>query len=96
MKAYLIATETVQDEEGFAKYRAAVPATLEPFGGKFIVRGGDISILEGDWPHPRLAVIEFPSREAARGWYDSPAYQEVIGIRLETTTGNLIIVDGPP
>ena len=96
MKAYVIATETVNDEATFARYRAEVPRTVEPFGGRFVVRGGDISVLEGEWKHPRLVVIEFPSRAAAQDWYNSPAYQKVIGLRLESTTGNLVIVDGPP
>ena len=54
MKAFVIATETANDEAMFAEYRKAVPATIEAFGGKFIVRGGDLKLLEGEWPHPRL------------------------------------------
>jgi hypothetical protein len=50
MKAFVIAAETVKDEAMFANYRAAVPATVEPFGGKFIVRGGALTSLEGEWP----------------------------------------------
>jgi uncharacterized protein (DUF1330 family) len=53
-------------------------------------------VLEGEWKHPRLVVIEFPSRAAAQDWYNSPDYQKVIGLRLKSTTGNLVIVDGPP
>ena len=67
MKAFVIATETAKDEAMFAEYRKAVPATIEAFGGKFSVRGGDLKLLEGEWPHPRLVIIEFPSREAAEG-----------------------------
>ena len=78
----------------FSEYRKAVPATLEAFGGKFIVRGGKLKLLEGEWPHSRLVIIEFPSREAAEGWYKSPAYQKIIGLRLSSTVGNLIIVEG--
>jgi uncharacterized protein (DUF1330 family) len=96
MKAYVIATETVNDEATFEKYRVEVPRTVEAFGGRFVVRGGDISVLEGEWKHPRLVVIEFPSRVAAQEWYNSPGYQKVIGLRLKSTTGNLVIVDGPP
>ena len=55
MKAFVIATETAKDEAMFAEYRKAVPATIEAFGGKFIVRGGDLKLLEGQWPHPRLS-----------------------------------------
>ena len=94
MKAFVIATETAKDEAMFAEYRKAVPATIEAFGGKFIVRGGDLKLLEGEWQHPRLVIIEFPSREAAEGWYRSPEYQKIIGLRLNSTVGNLVIVEG--
>jgi uncharacterized protein (DUF1330 family) len=66
-KAYVIAAETISDEGGFAQYRRAVPPTVSPFGGKFIVRGGNFTSLEGKWPHPRLVIIEVPSRDARRG-----------------------------
>lgn len=95
MKAYLIATETVKDEPMFAHYRQEIMATLAPFDAKFIVRGGTLSIVEGEWPHPRLVIIEFPSRTAAEAWYKSDAYQKIIALRLNSTAGNLIIVDGP-
>ena len=95
MKAYVIATETVNDEAMFARYREEVPKTVAPFGGKFVVRGGNITVLEGEWKHPRLVIIEFPSRAAADDWYKSADYQKVIALRLDSTVGNLIIVDGP-
>jgi uncharacterized protein (DUF1330 family) len=94
MKAYVIAAETVNDAAMFQRYREAVPPTVAPFGGQFVVRGGNLSVLEGEWPHPRLVIIEFPSREAAEGWYRSEAYQKVISLRLNSTSGNVIIVDG--
>jgi len=96
MKAYVIAAETVTDQATFEEYRRVVAATLEAFEGKFIVRGGEISVLEGQWPHPRLVVIEFPSRAAAEGWYASPAYQQIIELRLKSSVGNLVIADGMP
>jgi len=94
MKAFVIAAETVSDESMFAEYRKAVPPTLEAFGGRFVVRGGALQRLEGDWPHARLVVIEFPSREAADGWYRSAAYQKIIGLRLGSAITNLIIAEG--
>jgi uncharacterized protein (DUF1330 family) len=71
MKAYVIAAETVNDQAMFDAYRKEVPATLVPFGGTFIARGGNLTTLEGEWPHPRLVIIEFPSRAAAEAWYGS-------------------------
>ena len=94
MKAYVIVLETVTDEETFAAYRSGVVATLEEFGGRFIVRGGQLTVVEGEWPHPRLVMIEFPSRDAAEGWYHSPAYQKLLPLRLRSAVGNLVIVDG--
>jgi uncharacterized protein (DUF1330 family) len=94
MKAFLIAAETVKDEAMFARYRQEIVPTTEPFGGKFIARGGKLTTLEGKWPHPRLVIIEFPSRAAAEDWYKSPAYQKIIALRLDSTVGDLVIVDG--
>jgi uncharacterized protein (DUF1330 family) len=94
MKAYLVAAETVHDEELFAEYRKQVIATVEAFGGRFIARGGKQTVLEGQWQNPRTVIIEFPTREAAEAWYKSPDYQKIIGLRLKSASGNLIIVDG--
>ena len=54
----------------FDDYRKAVPETVAPFGGRFVARGGNLSVLEGEWPHSRLVIIEFPSRADAEGWYE--------------------------
>jgi uncharacterized protein (DUF1330 family) len=94
MKAYVIAIETVHDEATFGEYRKGVAATLLPFEGKFIARGGHFTLLEGQWQHPRTVIIEFPTREAAQGWYTSADYQKIIGLRHKSSTGNLVILDG--
>ena len=94
MKAYVIAVETVKDEAMFADYRSKVLATFAPFGAQFLARGGALTILEGEWPHRRTVLIEFPSREAAEGWYRSDAYQAIIPLRQNSTDGTLVIVDG--
>jgi uncharacterized protein (DUF1330 family) len=94
MSAYLIAMETVHDEAMFAEYRKQVVATVEAFGGRFVARGGKLTVLEGEWQHPRTVIIEFPSRESAEGWYKSADYQKIIGLRLKSTSGNLVILDG--
>jgi uncharacterized protein (DUF1330 family) len=94
MKAYVIAAETVNDAAMFDIYRKQVPATLVAFGGQFIARGANLTVLEGEWPHPRLVIIEFPSRAAAEDWYRSAEYQKIISLRHNSSAGNLIIVDG--
>ena len=94
MKAYVIAAKTINDSAMFDLYRKEVPATLVPFGGKFVTRGGNPTFIEGEWPHSRLVIIEFPSRTAAEDWYKSAEYQKIISLRHKSSVGNLIIVDG--
>src|SRR5262245_3800658 len=94
MKAYVIATETIKDEAMFDRYRKEVVGTIASFGGQFIARGGNLTVLEGEWPHARLVIIEFPSRAAAEGWYKSADYQKIISLRHESSVGNVVIVDG--
>jgi uncharacterized protein (DUF1330 family) len=94
MKAYGIWQEEIVDQAMFDAYRKDVMPTLAAFGGKFLVRGGKATKLEGDWPFGRTVVIEFPSREAAEAWYHSPAYQKLLPLRLKASRGNFIIVDG--
>jgi uncharacterized protein (DUF1330 family) len=93
-KAYAIVQETITDQDGFDAYRKDVLETLKPYGGTFVIRGGTTTVLEGDWAHPRLVIIEFPSREAAEGWYNSPAYQKIVPLRLTSSHGNFVIADG--
>ena len=94
MPAYVIVQETITDQAMFDAYRKDVPATIEALGGRFVVRGGALSVVEGEWPHPRLVIIEFPTRAAAEAWYASPAYQKILPLRLKSAGGNLVIVDG--
>jgi uncharacterized protein (DUF1330 family) len=94
MSAFVVVQESVTDQATFDTYRKEVLPTIASHGGRFVVRGGALTVLEGQWPLPRLVIIEFPSREAAEGWYRSPAYQKILPLRLKSSTGNLVIVDG--
>ena len=95
MKAYVIVQESITDQATFDAYRNDVAATLADFGGTFLVRGGQLTVVEGEWPHERTVVLEFPSRAAAEGWYASPAYQKLLPLRLKAAVCNLVIADGP-
>jgi uncharacterized protein (DUF1330 family) len=94
MKAYCIVQVEVADPVPYEAYRKEVLPTITAFGGRFLVRGGKMTTLEGDWPFSRAVVIEFPSRQAAEGWYHSPAYQKLLPLRLKSSRGNFVIVDG--
>ena len=93
MSAYIIANVRVNDTEVYDEYRTQVPATLEPHGGRFLVRGGEPRALEGDW-HPRVVVIEFPDRAAALAWYESPEYQRILPLRQRSAESRVVLADG--
>ncbi|HYB98286.1 MAG TPA: DUF1330 domain-containing protein [Candidatus Limnocylindrales bacterium] len=94
MAAYVIVQENIHDPASFEEYRKVVPGTLEPFGGRFLVRGGHLTVLEGQWPYQRTVILEFPNRESAESWYRSEAYQSVLPVRARASTCNFVIVDG--
>ncbi|MBL6958631.1 MAG: DUF1330 domain-containing protein [Rhodospirillales bacterium] len=96
MPAYIIARIEVTDAEAYKDYAAQTPGIIESYGGKFIVRGGKAITLEGDKALGRMVVVEFPDLETARTFYESPEYQDVIGIRFANATSELILVDGLP
>ena len=91
---YMVAHLDVHDPEGFEKYRDKVVATVVQYGGKYLVRGGAMDTLEGSELPPRTVIIEFASVEQAKSWYNSPEYQDIIGLRLSTATGSAQIVEG--
>lgn len=94
MPAYVIVEIDVQDAAAFEEYRAQVPATIARYGGRYLVRGGKTEALEGDRPPGRMVVLEFPSREQAREFYDSPEYTPLKALRLRAAKSRLLLVDG--
>ena len=94
MAGYVIAQILgVNDQAGFDEYRSKVAATIEQYGGKFLVRGGEVQILEGDW-RGRPVVIEFDSAARAREWYDSAEYRPLAELRQRCADTVAIIVEG--
>jgi uncharacterized protein (DUF1330 family) len=94
MPAYIVAEIEVHDPEAYAAYRAQTPGVIAAAGGRFIVRGGEVESREGAPPAGRIVILEFPDMAAARAFYDGPGYQEILPIRIATSTGRLFIVDG--
>lgn len=94
MTAYLVAHLDVHDADAFGRYRERVAPLVDRFGGRYRIRGGRAEVLEGEWRVARLVVIEFQSRDAARLFYDSPEYQELIPLRQQGARGPVAIVEG--
>ena len=96
MAAYYIVELDIQDEARYEEYRQKVPATIARFGGRYLVRGGRQETIEGDWRPKRIVLLEFPSVEQARRWYDSDDYRPLKELRRRTARGHIVLVDGVP
>ena len=93
--AYLIVESQIADLEAFKRYMAAAPAVAKAFGGDYLVRGGRMQVLEGDWTPPRLTVLRYPSFEEAKAMYDSPGYVAARPLRQGATACfNMVLVEG--
>ena len=73
---------------------SVLPPRILHFGGRFVARGGNTDVLEGDWNPNRLVILEFPNAERARQWYDSPEYAAAKALRQATSTGSLVLIEG--
>ena len=94
MPAYIVVEVEVHDPNRYEDYKRMVPPSLTPYGGRFIVRGGKVETLEGDWSPKRFVMVEFPSLEKAKAWWNSPEYREAKALRQATATSQMIAVEG--
>jgi uncharacterized protein (DUF1330 family) len=94
MKAYAIANVDVTNLEGFKEYAQRVGPLVEKHGGRYLVRGGAVTVKEGDPGLNRVVVIEFPSMEAANAFYDDPDYKPVLAMRLANAVSTFAFVEG--
>jgi uncharacterized protein (DUF1330 family) len=93
-KAYVIVDVDVTDPATYEDYKQLSTAATQQYGGRFLVRGGEVSVLEGGWEPHRLVVLEFDDEQAARRWYDSPEYTEARAVRQRSSTSSLVVVQG--
>ena len=94
MPAYVIANVNVQDAATFEEYRKQVPATIAKHGGRYLARGGRVERVEGSWNPTRLVVLEFPSMDQARRWYDSEEYRGPKALRMKCAMTEVVLVEG--
>ena len=93
MAAYVIVEIEVTDPVGYEEYKKQAAATVDKYGGKYIVRGGRIELLEGDWQPKRIVVLEFPTTERAKEWLNCEDYSEPRKMRHRTAKTNMIVVE---
>ena len=94
MPAYVIVETDIYDPEQYEQYKAVSPAAVAGGGGRFVVRGGELAVLEGDWEPVRLVMLEFEDLEAAKRWYASPEYQAAKQLREGAANLRMIAVEG--
>jgi uncharacterized protein (DUF1330 family) len=94
MPAYIIVETDIHDPEQYERYKEASPGAVAAAGGRFIVRGGEMVVLEGDWRPKRLVMIEVEDLDAARRFYTSPVYEEAKRLREGAANLNMVAVQG--
>jgi uncharacterized protein (DUF1330 family) len=94
MPAYIVSVVNVRNPDKYKDYAALAPAAIEKFGGRFLARGGIAAVLEGGLDANRLVVVEFPSAERAKAFYNSPEYQAARQKRLGAADFTMMVADG--
>jgi uncharacterized protein (DUF1330 family) len=95
MPAYVIASvEDAWDQEKLVRYREGNTDVVAAHGGRFVARGGESAVLEGDWDPLRIVIIEFPDMDAARAWYESDGYAPLRELRRSASVTNIVVVEG--
>ena len=94
MAAYIVVHVDVHDPVRYETYKAMAPESIRQYGGRYLTRGGATEVLEGDWTPKRLVILEFPTMERAKTFWDSPEYAEAKALRLATTTSHMVLLEG--
>jgi uncharacterized protein (DUF1330 family) len=94
VSAYILVDIDVTEPVQYEEYKKLGAETVTAFGGRYIVRGGKVEILEGTWPTSRLVILEFPTAARAREWWDSAAYGAARRVRQASARASMILVEG--
>jgi len=94
MSAYIIVEVIVKDPVRYEDYKKLTPDSLKPYGGKFVVRGGEAELIEGPQAPERIVIREFENAEKAKAWWNSPEYSRAKKLRHATAESRMILVEG--
>lgn len=94
MPAYILVEVNIHSPVEYEDYKKLTPASLKPFDGKFIVRGGNAELLGGEGEPKRIVVLEFPTKEQAKAWWSSEDYAPAKALRQRTAATRMILVEG--
>lgn len=96
MSAYVVVEIEVKDPETYERYKLLAPPAIATYGGRYLARGGATEPLEGDWHPKRFVILEFPTSERARAWWNSPEYAAAKALRQSCTHTEMLLVEGLP
>jgi uncharacterized protein (DUF1330 family) len=94
MPAYVVIDIEVHDAATYERYKQLAPPAIAAYGGRYLARGGETAVLEGNWQPKRLVILQFDSVARAKEWIDSPEYAEARALRQSCSTGNMVVVEG--
>jgi uncharacterized protein (DUF1330 family) len=94
MPAYVVVEIDIQDAQTYERYKQLAPPSIALYGGRYLVRGGATQVLEGTWNPARFVILEFPTAQQARAWWDSPEYSAAKALRQASTRTQMILVEG--
>ena len=93
MSAFVLVEVNIQDPVVYEEYKKLTPVSVEAYGGKLVIRGNPVQVMEGEWNYDRMVLLEFPTKEIAIEWYNSKEYQKAKKIREKAASANFFIVD---
>lgn len=96
MSAYVVLDVTVHNPDTYERYKELTPPSLAAYNGRYLVRGGAVEPLDGNWQPSRLVVLEFPSVAQARAWWESPEYAPAKALRQACARAQVVLADGVP
>ena len=96
MPAYIVVQIDVKEPHAYEEYKVLAPPSIAAYGGRYIVRGGEVETLEGSWSPKRLVVLEFPDTARARAWWESTEYDAAKALRQRAASTEMILVAGLP
>jgi uncharacterized protein (DUF1330 family) len=94
MAAYIIVRVHITDMEKYKEYTKLTPGVIARYGGRFVVRGGETVTLEGPEETARIVVLEFPSLDRAKAFYESEEYAAAARLRDGAATAQFVAVEG--
>lgn len=90
----IVEVKEVRDRDKYTEYIRKVPQTIEKFGGRYLVRGGGVKVVSGNWTPARLLIVEFDSMDKFQAWLNSTEYRAIAPLREQSTKTNAIVIEG--